>query len=66
MKLGEKCSSVKKELLHLRMKLQEEQKKGRDETTKMVEKRHKKITLHMFHALGRRETERLTQQSGNW
>ena len=30
------------------------------------EERHKKITLHLFHALDRKETAWLTQQSGNW
>ena len=47
--------------LHLGKKLKKEQKQGRDETTKLVEKRHKKITLHLLHVLGRRETARLTQ-----
>ena len=42
--------------LHVGMKLQKEQKQGRDETTNMVEKRHK-ITLHLFHALGRRDSK---------
>ena len=37
--------------LHVGMKLQKEWKQRRDETTKMVEKRHKMITLHLFHAL---------------
>ena len=30
------------------MELEKEHKQGRDETTKMVEKRHKKSTLHLF------------------
>ena len=45
--------------LHVGMKLLKEQKQGRDETTKTVKKRHKKINLHLFYALGRRETARL-------
>ena len=39
---------VKKNPLHVGMELWKEQKQGRDEITKMLDKRHKKSTLHLF------------------
>ena len=59
--LGGKYFSVQNSL-HVGMELSKYRNKAEMKPTKMMEKRHKRIALHLFHALDRRETARLTQQ----